>query len=247
MDTLFVADLHLSETRPEKVALFKQLLHGPARRASALYLLGDLFDNFWLGNDDSTPPHPAILAELKDFSSSGTPLYILRGNRELMLGHGIELLTGAVMLPDPAIIQLEGKPVLISHGDRLCTLDIWYQIYRSCLELPPVQWLFLHLPYAIRQRLVKFLGPAIKQSARNKRPEIMDVNPEAVFRTMRRHGVQELIHGHTHRPGLHEFTIDNKPARRIVLGDWYDNELILVCRDGDRKLLSIRDYLAAGY
>jgi len=245
VDTLFIADVHLSDARPQQIALFKQLLRGPARQASAVYILGDLFDNFWLGNDDNTPPHPAILSELKEFTTSGPPLYILRGNRELMLDQGIERLTGAVMLSDPALIELAGKPVLISHGDLLCTRDTWYQLYRKCLESPPVKWIFLHLPYGIRSLLVTSLRPLINQSAMNKRPEIMDVDADAVIHTMRRHRVHELIHGHTHRPGFHELNIDNYPARRIVLGDWYENELILVCRNSDRKLLSVRDYLAA--
>ena len=243
MDTLFIADVHLSEARPEKIALFRQLLRGVARKANALYILGDLFDDFWLGNDDHTPPHPAILAELKDFSSGGPPLYILRGNRELMLDQGIESLTGATMLSDPALIHLAGMPVLISHGDLLCTRDIAYQIYRGCLESPPVKWLFPRLPYALRRLLVNKLRPVIKQSASSKPPEIMDVDPEAVIQTMRRYCVHELIHGHTHRPGFYDLKIDNHPARRIVLGDWYENELILVCRDGARKLLSVSDYL----
>ncbi|MBF8270199.1 MAG: UDP-2,3-diacylglucosamine hydrolase [Gammaproteobacteria bacterium] len=244
MDTLFIADVHLSDARPEKIDLFKQLLRGPARRASAVYILGDLFENFWLGNDDSTSPHPEILSELKNFTGGGPPLYLLRGNRELLLDRGIEPLTGVVMLPDPALIELAGKPVLITHGDLLCTRDTGYQVYRGIMESSPVKWLFPRLPYAIRKLLVTSLRPFFKQSARNKRPEIMDVDPDAVIQTMRRYHVQELIHGHTHRPGVHALNLDNHPARRIVLGDWYENELILVCRNNDRKLLSVMDYLA---
>jgi len=245
VDTLFIADVHLSLSRPEKITLFKQLLRGPARQASALYILGDLFDSFWLGTDDLTPPHPEILAELKSFTSNGPPLFLVRGNRELLLHNGIESMTGAVLLPDLTVINLAGNPVLVAHGDILCTRDTGYQIYRRCLESAPVRWIYPRLPHALRKGLVGAVQPAIKQASRNKRPEIMDVDPETVTRTMRDHDVLELIHGHTHRPGVHELTIDNKPARRIVLGDWYEEELILVCRNGVRDLLSVQAYLAA--
>ena len=243
MDTLFISDVHLSDERPEKFSLFKQLLHGPAGRARAVYILGDLFENFWLGNDDRNPPHPEILDELKAFTAGGKPLFIVRGNRDLMLDNGIEALTGARLLPDLSVIDLDGKPVLIAHGDVLCTQDVNYQRFRRFMESTATRWLFLHLPYGLRNSLVRWLTPAFKQSALNKRPDIMDVDDDAVMRTMREHGVDELIHGHTHRPGMHELWIDNKPARRIVLGDWYDNELILVCRGAERKLMSVQDYM----
>ena len=245
MDTLFIADVHLSDERPEKLSLFKTLLRGPALRARAVYILGDLFENFWLGNDDRTPPSPEILTELKAYSDSGKPLFIVRGNRDLMLDSGIETLTGASLLADLSVIDLDGKPVLIAHGDVLCTRDVKYQRFRKFMEHPATRWIFLHLPYSLRNWLVHLLTPAFKQSASHKRPEIMDVDEGTVIRTMREHGVEELIHGHTHRPGMHELTIDNRPARRIVLGDWYDSEMILVCQGPDRKLISVQDYLSS--
>jgi len=243
VDTIFISDVHLCDERPEKFSLFKQLLRGLTGRAQAVYILGDLFENFWLGNDDRNSPSPEILAELKSFTAGGIPLYLIRGNRDLMLDAGIETLTGARLLPDLSVIELEGKPVLITHGDIMCTQDVKYQRFRRFMELPAIRWVFLHLPYGLRNWLVRFLTPTFKQSALNKRPEIMDVDPESVLRTMREYGVDELIHGHTHRPGIHELKIHNKPARRIVLGDWYENELILVCRGSDRKLMSVLEYI----
>ena len=40
-------------------------------------------------------------------------------------------------------------------------------------------------------------------------------------------GVRTLIHGHTHRPAVHELDVDGAPARRIVLGDWYTQGSVL--------------------
>lgn len=243
MDTLFISDIHLSEERPEKLDLLKQLLRCADGKVSALYILGDLVENFWLGNDDQTPPNPAILSELRDYTAKGNPLFIVRGNRDLMLDSGIELLTGAKLLADLSVIELDGKLILITHGDVLCTRDVNYQRYRKFMESKLIKWTFLHLPYGWREGIVRRLSPAFKQSTRNKKPEIMDVDADAVTHSMREYGVDEIIHGHTHRPDIHDFMIDNKPAKRIVLGDWYNNELILVCRGKERKLLSVQDYI----
>lgn len=243
MDTLFIADVHLSDERPDKLSLFQQFLRGPARQAGALYILGDLFEHFWLGNDDRKSPNPVVLAELQAYTAAGRPLFMIRGNRDLLLDRGIETLTGARLLPDLSVIDLDGQRILLAHGDVLCTRDVKYQRFRRFAETVPVRWIFLRLPYAWRDRLVRRLTPAFKQSAARKRPEIMDVDEDTVIQTMRTFGVRELIHGHTHRPGLHELTIDGQPARRIVLGDWYDKEQILVSRGTERKLMRVEEYI----
>ena len=243
MDTIFIADVHLDEDRPEKLELFIKLLRGPALRARAVYILGDLFENFWLGNDDKQPPNEQIIAELKNYTRAGRQLYIIRGNRDLMLDAGISELTGADMLPDLYLVELEGNKVLLTHGDLLCTRDHKYQRFRAFMNFGIVRWTFLHLPVSVRQFLVRKLTPAFKQSSSKKKPEIMDVDPETVTGLMDQYGVTELIHGHTHRPAIHELTIGNKPGRRIVLGDWYEDELILVCRGETRNLVSVQEYI----
>ena len=243
MDTIFIADVHLDEDRPDKLALFTKLLRGPATRASAVYILGDLFENFWLGNDDKQPPNNLIISELRNYTRSGKQLFIIRGNRDLMLDSGIEGLTGADLLPDLSLIVLDGKKVLITHGDLLCTKDLKYQRFRKFMNSGLIRWIFFHLPYSVRLFLVRKLTPAFKQSSLKKKPEIMDVDPESVTDLMHQHSVDEIIHGHTHRPAIHGLTINNKPARRIVLGDWYEDEQILVCRGAERKLVSVQDYI----
>jgi UDP-2,3-diacylglucosamine hydrolase len=60
-----------------------------------------------------------------------------------------------------------------------------------------------------------------------KPAEIMDVNQETVEETMLELGVSTLIHGHTHRPAIHQFELAGRPARRIVLGDWYEQGSVL--------------------
>jgi UDP-2,3-diacylglucosamine hydrolase len=243
LETLFISDLHLSLERPAQLAMFKQLLQGPARKAGALYILGDLFEEFWVGNDDTTPPNPEIVHELADYAGNGGKLYLVKGNRDLLLDDGFGELTGGILLADKTVIDLDGVPVLIMHGDLLCTRDRQYQIYRRVMTNPIIQGIFAVLPYQLRIMLARGLKPVMKRSVMNKPDGIIDVDQDTVEQVMRVHKVTELIHGHTHRPGVHDFNLDGRPARRIVLGDWYGQDRILVCRGGERKLMQTRDYL----
>lgn len=246
MDTLFIADLHLSEERPEKLALFLDLLRGPARRAKALYILGDLFEHFWLGNDDRTPPVPKVLAGLREFCAGGGTLYILRGNRDLMLDRGIEDLTGCKLLPDFSVVDVPGKRVLLCHGDLLCSRDASYQIYRKFMELAVIRALFHALPYRLRSFITSGLRPLLRRSAQYKSQVNVDTDQQTIERLLRSYSCTELIHGHTHRPGMHDFLLDGRNARRIVLGDWYEGDSVLRCRDEECRMLSVAEYLSSG-
>ena len=244
MDTLFISDIHLTEERPDKVKLFIEFLRSPAaRQAAALYILGDLFEYFWLGNDDQTPPAPRILTELEDYARAGARLYFIRGNRELAMDRGFEARSGCVLLDDMTVIELDGERVLLTHGDVLCTRDVKYQWYRRFMESTPVRRLFLGLPYRLRSLLVNGLTPVMRRSSDMKPPDIVDVDQGAVEDAMRRHGVSQLIHGHTHRPATHRFSLDGRQASRYVLGDWYQQDSVLVCNQEGKQLMAVRDYL----
>lgn len=243
MDTLFVSDLHLSADRPGKIELFRQLFNGPARTASAVYILGDLFENFWVGNDDRTPPAPEVIGILRDCCRHNSGIYLVRGNRDLMLDRGFSDLTGCRLLGDETVIDIGGKTTLIMHGDLLCVRDVTYQLYRQFMENPLIRRMFLSLPYRLRLFLTRGVQPFMKKSAAVKLPGIIDVDQAAVAAFMTRHGAAELIHGHTHKPGIHDFELNGRPARRIVLGSWYEEDSVLVCRDDDRKLLRVQEYI----
>lgn len=243
MDTLFISDLHLDPLRPQQLELFRRLLRGPARGARAVYILGDLFEQFWIGNDERTPPAPEVIAELRALTASGVHCLFLRGNRELVLDRGFEALTGCTLLPDPSVIDLDGARTLIMHGDRLCTRDRSYQLFRAALEWPPLARLFRSLPYALRALLAHGLRPLMRRSTAFKAPDIIDADHAAIAAAMRGFGVRELIHGHTHRPAVHEFQLDHEPARRIVLGDWYAEPMLLVCRERHRQLMRVQEYV----
>ncbi len=241
MHTLFISDLHLSQERPQKTALFHEFL-AAARGCDGLYILGDLFE-VWLGDDDDTPPNREVLSALRDFSDGGTPLWVMRGNRDLLLNDGFHDSTGAALLPDPQRIDLYGEPTLLMHGDLLCTRDRDYQAFRSMAHEPHFQAGFLARPLAERRTIAAGFREYSVTAMQDKPAEIMDVEDGAVVTRMREAGVRRLIHGHTHRPGVHEFELDGAPVRRTVLGDWYSQESVLVCAPEGQRLLPIREFL----
>ena len=227
MTTLFVSDIHLSTARPEIVAVFIEFLRGPARKAEALYILGDCFDRY-LGDDDDTPPHREVISALADLTRAAGPVFVLHGNHDFLLGPSFERATGCKLLDDHKVIDLYGTKVLIAHGDTLCTDDIDYQEFRRFARDPGNQQAFLKLPLAARAIQAEKYRARSQEQTRLKPEEIMDVNPGTVVETMRSHNVLHLIHGHTHRPKVHDVDVHGSPGKRIVLGDWYEQDSVLV-------------------
>ncbi|MBF8748801.1 UDP-2,3-diacylglucosamine diphosphatase [Pseudomonas putida] len=216
---LLISDLHLQEERPDITRAFLDLLDGRARHAKALYILGDFFEA-WIGDDAMTPFQQSICQALRQLSDSGTAVYLMHGNRDFLLGQGFCKAAGATLLPDPSVIDLGGEPVLLMHGDTLCTRDIGYMKMRRYLRNPLTMWILRHLPLSTRQKLARKLRNESRAQVRMKATEIVDVTPQEVPKVMAAHGVRTLVHGHTHRPAIHKLVVDGQPGRRIVLGDW---------------------------
>ncbi len=240
MSILFVSDIHLSPTRPERVAAFLALLEYASEQVQNLYILGDLFDQ-WLGDDDDAPPHPEVIAALARLTLGGVPVLVLHGNHDVLLGQDFEAESGCQLLPDPSIIELYGQRTLISHGDLFCIDDSDYQALRTLTRQPAFQRQFLSLPMSERILQAAALRSRSREAIAGKSESIMDVNPTAVEQALRDSGAHLLIHGHTHRPAEHEHLIDGIRACRLVLGDWYQGESILRCTEaGDRQRLSLQ-------
>jgi UDP-2,3-diacylglucosamine hydrolase len=226
--TLFVSDLHLDASRPHITRLFLDVLDTLGRDADAIYILGDLFE-LWPGDDDDSLLGLAIMDALRACVTSGTPVHLLHGNRDFLIGERFAARSGCRLLDDPSRIDLYGTPVLLMHGDTLCTDDVDYQAFRAGVRDIRWQQAFLQQSLQARRDIAQALRGKSRASAREKPESIRDVNPDTVARFMTDHAVQQLIHGHTHRPGIHEFEIAGKPARRMVLGDWYRQGSLLEC------------------
>ena len=241
MTTLFVSDLHLDPARPQVTELFLRFLRDEGRRADALYILGDLFEA-WIGDDDPSEAGQSVAAGVRAVADAGVPVFFIRGNRDFLLGQDYATRAGLQILPDPCVVTLYGKPVLLQHGDLLCTDDTAYQAFRAQTRDPAWRQRFLAQPLAARQA---FAAQAREASMARQREMIAgdrgtfetvtDVAPATVEATLVRFGVSTLIHGHTHRPAIHQLQAAGRPCRRIVLGDWYEQGSVLrVDADGMR-------------
>ena len=226
MSIWFASDLHLDPATPEIAERFLRFLAGPARDASSLYLLGDIFEA-WLGDDDPEPAHRAIAAALASVSARGTLLYLMHGNRDFLLGGRFCAETGATLLDDPVIATIGGERVLLSHGDGLCVDDGAYQRLRALVRDPAVRRGFAALPLASRRRLATEARAGSRKHLAAAGEYITDVNQAAVETLMLEAGVRTMIHGHTHRPATHRFKIAGAECTRIVLGAWHGDAEVL--------------------
>src|SRR3990167_6201214 len=227
--TLFISDLHLEENAPTITATFLHFLQHMAPHADALYILGDFFET-WIGDDDHSMFHDHITTSLCQLARTGMPIYFIAGNRDFLISHAFAKRAGIALLRDETVIDLYGQPVLLMHGDSLCTLDLKHQAYRKKVLTPWVQKLFLMMPLRWRRKIAQQLRNKSKHHHLVMPHDITDVTLEAVVRVMEAHHVSLLVHGHTHRPAIHEITLNNGLGQRIVLGAWHQAGSVLVYR-----------------
>ena len=225
---LFISDLHLCSSRPESCRIFFDFLAGPARRAQALYILGDLFE-YWAGDDDIGDSFNAGIVEALRACAAQVPVHLMRGNRDFLLGRRFARTAAVQLIQDPVLIDCGGVQTLLTHGDALCTDDVHYMRFRA--EVRSEQWIetFLATPLPERKTKIEALRRESEAEKKRKPNEIMDVSANAVHALLRQHGYPRLIHGHTHRPAMHEHLVEGHRCERWVLADWYASGSYLSC------------------
>lgn len=232
-ENLFIADLHLSAERPATLALFLQFLEQRAPQADALYILGDLFDA-WIGDDDDGELANRVREGLRRLvQDTGTPVFFQRGNRDFLIGDAFCAATGVQLLGETEVVDLDGVPTLLMHGDLLCTDDVEYQQARLMLRSPAFVQDFLSRPLPERAALAAEYRKRSGEATSLKAEDIMDVNDDTVADYIRHHDAARLIHGHTHRPAEHSHRVRERDIERWVLGEWHaDHGEALCVRDG---------------
>ncbi|QXP87969.1 UDP-2,3-diacylglucosamine diphosphatase [Methylococcus capsulatus] len=235
LETLFIADLHLSATGPGRVRLFQDFLAGHARGAEALYILGDLFDAY-IGDDDTAFPAGVVRRSLRELTQSGTRVFFQQGNRDFLVGPEFAAATGATLLDDYTVIDLYGHKAVVTHGDLLCTDDRKYQQARARVRTDAWKRHALGKPLWVRRLYARWYRLRSVLDKRGTAPEIMDVNAAEVARVFRDFGADVMIHGHTHRPADHNL-VCGRPVRRIVLAEWHsEGEFLRWTPEGGRRV-----------
>jgi UDP-2,3-diacylglucosamine hydrolase len=224
--TLFISDLHIDASRPAIVHQFLSFLEQEARQAEALYILGDLFES-WVGDDAADASQAAAIQGIRALTSSGVPCFVMHGNRDFLLSARFCQDCGAELLPDPIVVTLYGERVLVMHGDALCTDDRAYQRLRATVRDPDWQRSFMSLSIRARRALAGAARAGSQAHTAAVDYAVTDVNAQSVAQALRGSGLSTLLHGHTHRPAIHAFEMDERPCTRIVLGDWYDQGSVL--------------------
>lgn len=238
--TYFIADLHLSESRPDISAAFYQFLdsHIVNQDVDALYILGDFFE-VWVGDDYVTPLSTEVAARLKQVSESGTPVFFIHGNRDFIMRDKYAQQAGMKILDEQTVIDLYGTPTVILHGDEMCTQDIEYQKFRKKGRGWWWPRLMLALPLWYRRGVARKAREKSKMNQAGKTLEILDVTETAVLEVFAKHQVTNMIHGHTHRPNVHTYKVNDLTLTRTVLGDWYDQSSYLKVTPTEQTLIHI--------
>ncbi len=235
----FIADLHLTENRPDITAAFFDFLDSKIINddVDALYILGDFFE-VWVGDDYQTDLSINVAARLSQVSESGTEVFFIHGNRDFIMREDYAKSASMTLLPEQVVIDLYGTPTVILHGDEMCTQDVEYQKFRKKSRGWWWPKLMLAMPLWYRKKIARNAREKSKQSQAGKALEILDVTEDAVLAMFEKHQVVNMIHGHTHRPNVHHYSINNNTLTRTVLGDWYEQGSYLRVTPANQELIS---------
>ena len=220
----FASDVHLASDTPAGRAItarFLNFLEGARREATAVYLLGDIFES-WVGDEDlGLPEYQAVFAALRQTVDAGVAVYFMAGNRDFMLSDRVLAELGLTRLQDPSVLSTRTWQFVLSHGDLYCTGDVAYQRFRAKARDPQAQAKFLRLPYWLRRLIARWLRWRSQGRRYDARTQgITDVNAATIEDEARRYGYATIIHGHTHRPATHDHIVDGIHVERWVLADW---------------------------
>ena len=238
MTTIFISDIHISDDYPEIYQQFLDFIKNLDHNTNALYILGDLFE-YWIGDDDPNPIFKKIQTELKDLSKINVSVFFMHGNRDFLVGDEFAEKSHIKILSDPSIIELYGERILISHGDIFCIDDEEYQSFRKQTRDPQWQEMILEKPLEYRRNFAQIAREKSLEHTQLENEEIMDVNEDEVKKILDKFNLSTIIHGHTHRPFIHNTISNEVNYRRIVLGDWYEQGSILEWSESGPKLITL--------
>ena len=138
------------------------MLNNMAKDATAIYLLGDIFD-FWceyFWRDRSKEQYLPILNTLKSLTNKGIQVHFFIGNHDIWTFGWLAQQTGVQVHRKPTSITINGKRIFLSHGDGLVPSNYLQQLPKT-FQKKVKQFIFLrkvfHNPFL--QFLFRLLPP----------------------------------------------------------------------------------------
>ncbi|MCY4129078.1 MAG: UDP-2,3-diacylglucosamine diphosphatase [Gammaproteobacteria bacterium] len=217
MSRVFISDLHLESEQTPKYRSFQRVLRNACENGEEVFVLGDLVD-VWIGDDDDSSFARQLISDLRSCAAQ-ISLHVMHGNRDFLYREKFANLTGAVLLTDPYVLARDDLPerILLSHGDAYCTSDSAYMQMRNLFRSSEWQNQILGSTLVERRELARSLREQSKASNELKAENITDVVEIEIEKDLLQHYCTTMIHGHTHRPGIHAL---GNGMKRMVLGDW---------------------------
>ncbi|MDR2174288.1 MAG: UDP-2,3-diacylglucosamine diphosphatase [Burkholderiales bacterium] len=238
---LFLSDLHLSPQQLLLTRCFEAFCAGSAREATAVYILGDLFD-YWLGDDQLREPYyQEVARHLAGIEAAGGSVFLQHGNRDFLIGERFAREARVTLLPDPCALDFYGVRTVLTHGDALCTDDADYQAARRFWRTPSRIRQYLALPLFLRRWMAGHFRRRSMNKAQSKTDYQTDVNQDAVAACLLEHDANRMIHGHTHRPDTYHFDLHGRERERIVLPDWRTGGPYLELSKAGCRVLEIKE------
>lgn len=236
----FISDLHLSDERSDLIRAFVVLVSYLIEQKKQhdqdceLYVIGDFYER-WIGDDDRPLWKDEVENALLDLVNNDIRLIFFHGNRDFLLDETWSQRVGAILIEDSLVIEEGDQRLFLSHGDEACLDDVEYQKFRTMVRDPQWKTAFLAKPLSERMAITQQLRDKSKTIKMEKALDIMDVNIEEINNIMQANQCRFMIHGHTHRPALHQ----EQSGYRIVLGDWHTHAWLGVLEQGHFKQLKI--------
>lgn len=223
----FVSDVHLGapalKDNRERELLFARWLDEIKPTASALFLMGDIFD-FWYEYKKVAPRgFTRILGRIASFSDDGIPVHFFTGNHDLWVYDYLPEETGAIVHRNEFITELHGKKFYLAHGDGVDPDDKGYIFLRKIFTNKFMQWAFSRLHPNLAFKLAHKWSKSSRLAKMGVEEEFK-VNNEGMYKFaesfLQKELVDYFIFGHRHLM----LNIDiGKSSRFILLGDWINN------------------------
>ncbi len=239
----FLSDAHLgslaiehSRTQERRLVRF---LDSIKSKASAIYLLGDMFD-FWYEYKYVVPKgFTRFLGKLSELTDMGVEVHFFTGNHDIWAYDYLERECGLILHRQPLTTEIYGKVFYLAHGDGLGDPNTRFKVLRKIFHNRTCQVLFS----SIHPRWGMAFGLNWAKQSRLKRKDGMEPpyqgeDKESLVRYTKKYmqshrDIDFFIYGHRH---IELDLMLSRKTRMMIIGDWI-TQFTYVVYDGEHIFL----------